>query len=70
MEIELALLEHSFDEKRHSVASNMITKPSDPQSNISAKKIHTKSTLAYRISKSRYSFFFKINNIDLFYIYH
>jgi hypothetical protein len=70
MEIELALVEHSYDEQHRPVKPNMMSKSSDRQNTFDDKKIWKKSTLAYDISKSWYSFFLKFNNINLYSIYH
>jgi len=56
MEIELIQFENSHDEQHRPRESIIIWKSSNQQNASEGKQIWKKSTLAYNISKSRYSF--------------
>ncbi len=68
MEMRLALVERLSNGQYYSDESNIIWKSSDRQNTSGDKKFWKKSNLTYNISKSWYAYFFKINNINPFYI--
>ncbi len=67
MEFELESVEYSADEQHHPGESGMILQSSDRQNVSDGNEILKESNM---VSKSWYSFFLTINNINLIYIYH
>ncbi len=70
MKFELKSVERSADKQHRSGESNVISKSLNQRNIASGQKTWKKSTIAYNISKSRYSFFLTIYSINLIYIYH
>jgi len=70
MAVEVVPIEHSSNEQHRSAEPNMMSKSADRQNTSPGETIWKKFNLSYKISKSRYSFFLTLNNINLFYIYY
>jgi hypothetical protein len=70
MKFEFGSFERSAHEQYRSDQSNVISTSLNQQNDSTGQKRWVKSTTAYNISKSRYSFFLTIKNINRIYIYH
>ncbi len=70
MEFQLKSVKRPADKQHQCDKSNLIATALKQKNTSYGQKRWKKPTIAYNISKSRYSFFLISNNINLIYIYH